>query len=140
MNENLFKQSLEYFKKENYIKGINLLEQYIKNKNTNNGHAFNNLGAAYMLIGNYEEAKNNFDKAIKEKDFPSKIYFNLAELNLRLGNDSLSYKNEYKALQYYKIALNYLNAYLEIDKTNEYCLLLKKQLTEQLSNMKEITI
>ena len=33
MSENLFKQSLEYLKKEDYIKGINLLEQYIKNKN-----------------------------------------------------------------------------------------------------------
>lgn len=89
---------------------------------------------------NYDEAQKNFDKAIKEKDFPSKIYFNLADLNTRFGNDSLSYKNDYKALRYYKMALYYLNKYLEIDKTNEYCLLLKRQLQIQLSNIKETTI
>lgn len=79
-------------------------------------------------------------KQIKEKDFPPKIYFNLAELNTRLGNDSLSYKNDYKALQHYKMALYYLNKYLEIDKTNDYCLSLKRQLQIQLSNIKETTI
>ncbi|WP_198295108.1 hypothetical protein, partial [Brachyspira pilosicoli] len=56
-NENGFQKSLEYFKERKYIEGIPILENYIKNEGKDDPYAYNNLGAAYMKIGNLDEAE-----------------------------------------------------------------------------------
>lgn len=129
---NIYKQSYNLFINGQYKAGIDLLEKYLKN-NKGNGSIYNNLGAAYMKIGNYKEAKINFDKAIKLDGCPNNIYYNLTEYYIDIAN--LHKESNFElAISQLKKALENITIYLNFDKTNENAIELKNSLENYLYN------
>ena len=126
-----FKESLNYFNEGDYIKGISTLEALLK-INEESSAIYNNLGAAYMKIGNYDEAELNFNKAIKYGNFPNNIYYNLAELNTLKG-DLHSSTNLHLANNHYRLALDFINIYLKNNKTDINSIKLKNNLEKHLN-------
>lgn len=129
-NNNTPTQAYKFLIVGDYKKGINLLEEYLKT-NKGNGSIYNNLGAAYMKLGNYNEAKKNFDIAIKLNDCPNNIYYNLAEYYVDIANKYKKSNLEFAVLQLKK-ALEYIIIFLNYDKTNENAINLKNSLDNYL--------
>lgn len=118
----------------NYGYGIVLLENYIK-EHKDDPHVYNNLGAAYIKIGNYIEANKYLNMALELKNPPKKnLYYNFIELNINMGNEFANKKNYSMAMSYFKIALSYIYKYENenIDNNDSYILSLKKELENYL--------
>lgn len=127
------KKAYETLMDGNYWYGISLLEGYIKEHN-DNPHVYNNLGAAYIKIGNYIEAEKYLNMALELPDPPKKnLYYNFIELNINIGNEFANKKNYNMAIFYFQRTLDYIYKYeKEIDNNDSYILNLKKQLKNQL--------
>ena len=128
------KKAYETLMNGNYLYGISLLEDYIKT-HQENPHVYNNLGAAYIKIGNYVEAEKYLNMALELKNPPKKnLYYNFIELNINMGNEFANKKNYSMAMSYFKIALSYIYKYKNenIDNNDNYILNLKKHLENQL--------
>ncbi len=80
-----------------------------------NPYTFNNLANSYKGMGNNKEAINNLLKAIKIEKNSSKIYFNLAEMFLSIGDLNNSKKFFNKTI---KIEPNHLAANFKMDLLN----------------------
>lgn len=131
-NDNIPKKAYKLLVDDNYEEGITLLKNYIK-KHKDNPHVFNNLGAAYIKIGNYIEAEKYLNMALELPNFPEKsLYFNFIELNVNIGNGFINEKNYNMAIFYFKRALGYIYKYQEINDKDKYILSLKKELESQL--------
>lgn len=131
-NDNIPKKAYKLLVDDNYEEGITLLKNYIK-KHKDNPHVFNNLGAAYIKIGNYIEAEKYLNMALELPNFPEKsLYFNFIELNVNIGNGFINEKNYNMAIFYFKRALGYIYKYQEINDKDNYILSLKKELESQL--------
>lgn len=131
--EDIPKKAYKTLMDGNYGYGISLLEDYIK-ENKNNPHVFNNLGAAYMKLGNYIEAEKYLNMALELPAPPKKnLYYNFIELNINIGNEFANKKNYNMAIFYFQRTLDYIYKYeKEIDNNDSYILNLKKQLKNQL--------
>ena len=131
-NDTIPKKAYNLLVDGDYKKGILLLEDYIK-EHKDNPHVYNNLGAAYIKLGNYIEAEKYLNMALELQDFPKKsLYFNFIELNINIGNGFVNEKNYNMAIFYFKRALGYIYKYQEINDKDNYILSLKKELESQL--------
>ena len=129
-NINIPTQAYNLFILGNYKNGINLLERYLKT-NEGNGSIYNNLGAAYMKLENYNEAKKNFDKAIKLDGCPDNIYYNLAEYYVDIANKYKKSNLDF-AISQLKKALENIIIFLNYEKTNESAIELKNSIENYL--------
>lgn len=133
-NDTTPKKAYDILMTGNYGYGIVLLENYIK-KHKDDPHVYNNLGAAYIKIGNYIEANKYLNMALELKNPPKKnLYYNFIELNINMGNEFANKKNYSMAMSYFKIALSYIYKYENenIDNNDSYILSLKKELENYL--------
>ena len=88
---NFHQKALEEFKRKNFIKSIDYVEKIIE-KNPNSKEALNFRGILNSLIGYTEKAKDDWKKAISIDLKYLDPYINLANINLKLNNKSLSIK------------------------------------------------
>ncbi len=129
-NNNIPTQAYNLLMIGHYKEGINLLESYLK-IHKGNGTIYNNLGAAYMKLGNYSEAKKNFDIAINSSECPNNIYYNLAEYYTDTANKHKNSNLEF-AVSQLKKALENIIIFLNYDKTNENAIELKNSIENYL--------
>lgn len=75
----LMQEGMYYYRNKNFDKAIHIIKKIFQ-YDPNNANAFNNLGALYMLSGNYKESEVSFNKSITINTNQTDPYSNLLRL------------------------------------------------------------
>ncbi len=136
-SERLNKEALEYFKKGNIYRAINVWE---KAKNlaiipglglTSNAEVLNNLGFAYYTLAKKTESDKHYERALYYLDGTIQVDYNRWEAHLNLGNLYLEMNNPKDALQSYEKLLELNPNYKYADRIKAKIATLRGQLKER---------
>jgi len=106
-----------------FLKALNL--------NTNKPYIYNNLGATYIKLKQYDLAISPLKKAIVKKKFYTKALYNLAV--------ALFYQRQYKrSLKYLLLAVKHNKKYVKMRFNKQKTLMEIKRLRKQYPNDKEL--